>query len=111
MKVSRRVAFVFVSLGAGLIVRIMFHTPMSSDKSQVVDMALDEAMLAADPSKSIQFPTLSHANRWCCDNRAFGCFQSKQQLAAVQGTDETIGSKCYLDGVKKLYFADASGVE
>jgi hypothetical protein len=89
----------------------MVHTPMSSDKSQIVDMPLHEVMLLADISESIQFPTLSYANRRDRDDWAFDCFQSKQQLAAVQGTDEIIGSKRYVDGVKKLYFADASGVE
>ena len=91
--------------------RIMVHTPMSSDNSQIVDMALHEVMLLADLSESIQFLTLSRANRRDRDNWAFDCFQSKQQLAAVQGIDEIVGSKRYVDGVKKLYFADASGVE
>jgi len=100
-----------VSLGAGLIVRIMGHTPMSSDKSQIVDMALHEMMLLADISEPIQFPNVSYANRRDRDDWAFDCFQSKQQVAAVQGTDEIVGSKRYVDGVKKLYFADASGVE
>jgi hypothetical protein len=89
----------------------MVHTSKSSDKSQIVDMPLHEVMLLAGISESIQFLNLSYANRRDRDDWAFDCFQSKQQLAAVQGTDEIIGSKRYVDGVKKLYFADASGVE
>jgi len=89
----------------------MVHTSKSSDKSQIVDMPLHEAMLLAGISESIQFLNLSYANRRDRDDWAFDCFQSKQQLAAVRGTDEIVGSKRYVDGVKKLYFADASGVE
>lgn len=89
----------------------MVHTSKSSDKSQIVDMPHHEAMLLAGISESIQFLNLSYANRRDRDDWAFDCFQSKQQLAAVRGTDEIIGSKRYVDGVKKLYFADASGVE
>ena len=89
----------------------MVHTPKSSDKFQIVDMVLHEAMLLADVSESIQFPNLSYANRRDRDDWAFDCFQLKQQLSAVQGIDEINGSKRYVDGVKKLYFADASGVE